>query len=79
MLEVMQALDEHFLVYLTSLMAGVAVVSTIFRTCTSIVTVTARERTRREIAAYIAEGTISPEQGERLLRVEIDSASGRRC
>lgn len=28
----------------------------------------ARERTRREIAAYIAEGSMTPEQGERLLR-----------
>lgn len=27
-----------------------------------------RERTRREIAAYIAEGTMTPEQGERLLK-----------
>ncbi len=30
---------------------------------------TSRERTKREIAAYIAEGSMSPEQGERLLRV----------
>lgn len=28
----------------------------------------ARERTRREIAAYIAEGSITPEQGERLMK-----------
>lgn len=28
----------------------------------------ARERTRREIAAYIAEGTMTPDQGERLLK-----------
>lgn len=28
----------------------------------------ARERTKREIAAYIAEGSMSPEQGERLLK-----------
>jgi hypothetical protein len=28
----------------------------------------ARERTRREIAAFIAEGTMSPEQGERLMK-----------
>jgi hypothetical protein len=28
----------------------------------------ARERTRREIAAYIAEGTMTPEQGERLMK-----------
>lgn len=27
-----------------------------------------RERTRREIAAYIAEGSMSPEQGERLMK-----------
>jgi len=26
-----------------------------------------RERTRREIAAYIAEGTMTTEQGERIL------------
>jgi len=29
---------------------------------------TSRERTKREIAAYIAEGSMTPEQGERLLR-----------
>jgi len=27
-----------------------------------------RERTRREIAAFIAEGSMTPEQGERLLK-----------
>lgn len=27
-----------------------------------------RERTKREIAAYIAEGTITPEQGDRLIK-----------
>ena len=26
-----------------------------------------RERTRREIAAYVAEGSISPDEGERLM------------
>lgn len=28
----------------------------------------ARERTRREIAAFIAEGSMTPEQGERLMK-----------
>lgn len=28
----------------------------------------ARERSRREIAAYIAEGSMTPEQGERLMK-----------
>jgi len=27
-----------------------------------------RERTRREIAAYIAEGSMTPEQGEKLMK-----------
>ena len=28
----------------------------------------AKERTRREIAAFIAEGSMSPEQGEKLMK-----------
>lgn len=35
---------------------------------TAIITQSSQERTRREIAAYIAEGSMTPEQGERLLR-----------
>ena len=34
----------------------------------------ARERSRREIAAYIAEGSMSPEQGERLMRAGASSS-----
>ncbi|TVQ30534.1 MAG: hypothetical protein EA376_12895 [Phycisphaeraceae bacterium] len=29
-----------------------------------------RERTRREVAAYVAEGSISPEDAERLLKAK---------
>lgn len=38
--------------------------------CTSVgrtIRASARERSRREIAAYIAEGSMTPEQGERLM------------
>lgn len=35
-----------------------------------VVRTTARERSRREIAAYIAEGSMTPEQGERLMKAE---------
>lgn len=35
---------------------------------TKVVRTISRERTRREIAAYIAEGSMTPEQGERLLK-----------
>jgi hypothetical protein len=37
---------------------------------TKIVSVRSRERTKREIAAYIAEGSITPQEGERLIRAE---------
>ncbi len=36
----------------------------------------AKERTRREIAAFIAEGSMTPEQGERLMRAGESSKSG---
>jgi len=35
----------------------------------------AREETRREIAAYIAEGTITADEGERLLKAGPDDDS----
>ncbi len=37
---------------------------------TRIITVRARERTKREIAAYVAEGSMTPQEGERLIRAE---------
>jgi len=49
-----------------SVAGGVAIILAIFTTVALIVR--QRERTRREIAAYVAEGTITPEDGERLIR-----------
>lgn len=46
----------------------VAVIWIIAATIQNMVATNARERSRREIAAYIAEGSISPEQGERLMK-----------
>ena len=42
-----------------------------------VMTTSSRERSRREIAAYVAEGSITPEHGERLLRAEI--SDGKSC
>jgi len=39
----------------------------IVKALTRMVTRLASERTRREVAAYIAEGSMTPEQGEKLL------------
>ncbi len=43
-------------------------------TVDSILKGRSREQTKREIAAYIAEGSMTPEEGERLIRAEPDSA-----
>ncbi len=50
--------------------AGVFGLWVLCATVESILKTRSRERTRREIAAYIAEGTISPEQGERLMMAD---------
>jgi len=46
----------------------VAIVSVITGTIKCIVASHERERSRREIAAYVAEGSMTPAEGERLLR-----------
>jgi len=52
--------------------AGAITVVSIVKSFTRMIGRLASERTRREVAAYIAEGSMTPEQGERLL------ASGKR-
>ena len=39
-------------------------------TIRGVVKTTQQERTRRQIAAYIAEGSMTPEQGERIMRAQ---------
>lgn len=38
-----------------------------------------REQSRREIAAYVAEGSMSAEEGERLLRAGLNDRGGGGC
>lgn len=47
---------------------GIVVVSIIAGVIKSVFVERAREHTRREIAAYIAEGTMTPADGERILK-----------
>lgn len=55
--------DNLFLV-----VGGLIAVTAIVAGClTKVIRSAHRERSRREIAAYIAEGSMTPEQGERLL------------
>lgn len=46
---------------------AIAIMAIVFGAVRSMVRSTSRERSRREIAAYIAEGSMTPEQGERLM------------
>lgn len=48
----------------------IAIISIVFGSVKSMVNNSHRERTRREIAAYIAEGSMTPEQGERLMKAQ---------
>lgn len=52
---------------------AIAIVAIVFTTVTGMIRAMGRERTRREIAAYIAEGSMTPEQGERILKAGEDS------
>jgi hypothetical protein len=47
---------------------GIAITAIIAGAIKSVVASNARERSRREIAAYIAEGSMTPDQGEKLMK-----------
>ncbi|TVQ64727.1 MAG: hypothetical protein EA379_00910 [Phycisphaerales bacterium] len=47
---------------------AVAIVAIIFNVAKNIVVGRAHEQTRREVAAYVAEGTMSPDDAERILK-----------
>ncbi len=66
MVTTLASLDEDAIKW--AVIGVIAVVAILGGYITRIVTTSARERSRREIAAYIAEGSMSPEQGERLMR-----------
>lgn len=74
-----ELLDEHMYVVVISLVGLVMILSSLIRAVTSVFTTSAREKSRREIAAYIAEGSITAEQGERLIRADVSSQSRPRA
>ncbi|RMH23547.1 MAG: hypothetical protein D6693_11325 [Planctomycetota bacterium] len=61
--------EPWLLIPLIAIVGGfsVAIISTIVCTIGKIAKTRAYEQSRREIAAYIAEGSMSPEEGERIL------------
>lgn len=75
----MQLIDNHMYVVVVSLVGLILLASSLIKAVTSIFTTGAREKSRREIAAYIAEGSITAEQGERLIRADVSSQSRPRA
>jgi len=69
--EIISVLARHEEFVLLGGLALCVITGIVFGTFSKIVTSLARERTRREIAAYIAEGSITADEGERLLRADI--------
>jgi hypothetical protein len=68
---IIEAIADNFF---WSVMGTIAVSAIIFGSVKEMVRSSNRERTRREIAAYIAEGSMTPEQGERLMKAKPDSS-----
>lgn len=62
--------------FFATLVAGSILVGMLIKSVTAVLTTASRERTKREIAAYVAEGSMTPEQAERILRSGNERASG---
>ena len=61
-----QIIQQEELFFVLVIATAITLVS-IVRHLTGMIGRLAHERTRREVAAYIAEGSMTPEQGEKLL------------
>mgnify|MGYP001250920096 CR=1 FL=1 len=61
-------LDEVIPVLAISGGIFIAIISILITNLRGMLATRATEQTRREIAAYVAEGTITPEEAERLLK-----------
>lgn len=69
MLDFSTIVAEHFLISLGGLWVVFWLIARLVR---SVAGALMRERTRREIAAYIAEGTVCSTAGERLMRLTVN-------
>ncbi|PCI10704.1 hypothetical protein COB72_02935 [bacterium] len=65
--EIIQQIINKEEILFVFVIAGAITIVSIVKALTGMVGRLASERTRREIAAYIAEGSMTPEQGEKLL------------
>lgn len=59
--------DDVVPIIALSIGGGIALITIVLGITHNIVISANREKSRREIAAYVAEGSMTPEEGERLL------------
>jgi hypothetical protein len=74
MQQLFDAAADYFVI---TVFAGCFVLGMVLKSLTTIVTTASRERSRREIAAYIAEGSMTADQGERLVRADVNRGVNR--
>lgn len=67
--EMISALGDNLVVAIVFGVGGIiAVVGILFTTLSGVANTKEREKTKREMAAYVAEGSMTPADAERLLR-----------
>lgn len=66
--EIMHEIVSEEAKFIPSLVAVTIILGMCVRAVARIVTGISREKTRREVSAYVAEGSMTPEHGERLLQ-----------
>ena len=73
-------IDEEVIPILAiSLGCGIAVIASVFGTVKEMVVKSNREKTRREVAAYVAEGSMTPEDAERILTAGRNFEKSGKC
>lgn len=77
MRELIEVLGENVTVVVIVAIGSVMLIGTVMRHLSAMFIASAREKSRREIAAYIAEGSISSDQGERLIKVDVNNDRGK--
>jgi hypothetical protein len=68
---IISVLANNMYVVVVALICLAVVANSLFRAVTEVLTSSAREKSRREIAAYIAEGSLNPDQGERIMKADV--------
>ena len=79
MQDIIQQILDHDEYFMVLVIAGSITVVSVVKAFTRMIARISQERTRREVAAYIAEGSMTPEQGERLLAAGRKNDGIRMC